>query len=140
MSRIRAAASIALAIYLGLLARVTLWPESSQRPVWHRLNAGSKAVSSGQIDHRDTEVLANIALFVPFGVLAVVVLRRVLIALAIAVALSAAIELTQHWWLPTRDGTVQDVALNVLGAAIGCALAWGSMRLVRGGCLRIGLG
>jgi hypothetical protein len=116
-----------------VLARFALWPESSQRPVWRRLNAGSSSVSSGQIDHHDTEMLANVALFVPFGVLALVILRRALLALAAAVALSSAIELTQHWWLPSRHGSIRDVALNVAGTAVGCllcVLAWGCHRLV----------
>lgn len=117
----------ALALYLALLARFTLWPKSSQQSVWKRINAGSEAASAGRVDFHYAEMLANIALFLPFGVLAVLAFRRVPV-LAASAALSGAIEIAQVSWLPSRDGTLRDVALNVIGAVVGAGVARVSLR------------
>jgi VanZ family protein len=129
---LRTAARVALVPYLGLLARFTLWPESTQRTTWQRIFKASAAVSSGRIDPYGAEKLANIALFLPFGVLAVVALGGALRALAAALSVSGAIELAQHWWLPSRDGNLRDVALNVLGAALGCTAVVAVRRVLMG--------
>ncbi len=83
------------------------------------------------------EAAATVLMFVPFGVLVPVVVplpdrwrrwRTPLVAAA-GLVTSAAIELSQLLFLPTRCATVQDVVLNTLGAAFG-ALA---VRVVRSG-------
>ena len=58
-------------------------------------------------------------MFVPFGVLVGLLLRRSWLVVLLAFCLSAAIELAQLLFLPTRVPTVQDVVLNTLGTAIG---------------------
>jgi glycopeptide antibiotics resistance protein len=110
---------ILLPLYLVVLARYTLWPESSQRATWKRINAVTAAASSGRVDAHHAEMLANVALFVPFGMLGLVLFQRAILIVVASAALSSAIELAQHWWLPSRDGTVRDVALNVVGAVFG---------------------
>ena len=70
------------------------------------------------------EFLANIALFVPFGLLSAVswpALSRWSI-FAAGFATSGVIELVQLM-LPTRYPTVSDLIANTLGAAIGCGVA-----------------
>ncbi|MCK2024768.1 VanZ family protein [Microbacterium sp. SSW1-47] len=71
------------------------------------------------------EVLSNIAVFVPLGVLAFLLLpRRVWpLSLLVGPALSLAIETAQHLALPHRDATMNDVLANSTGATLGVALA-----------------
>jgi glycopeptide antibiotics resistance protein len=67
--------------------------------------------------------LLNILLFVPLG--AVLRLRRVPLGKTVlaALALSAAVELAQATVVSGRTTSVDDVLLNVLGAALGHLLA-----------------
>jgi glycopeptide antibiotics resistance protein len=70
------------------------------------------------------QMVGNLLLLMPVGLLGPVVLpwldgwRRVLLA---AFALSMAIELAQLW-IPDRAADIDDVLLNVLGAALGYAI------------------
>lgn len=66
------------------------------------------------------EDLANIALFVPVGAVLVRALRPAA-AIAASCSLSAACELAQHW-IPNRDGSVLDVAMNAIGTVLGVLL------------------
>jgi glycopeptide antibiotics resistance protein len=69
------------------------------------------------------EFLANIALFVPLGLLLVAAWPRsnAWVALLIGYSASATIELVQTL-LPSRYPTLSDVIANTLGTAIGCLL------------------
>jgi len=69
------------------------------------------------------EFLANIALFVPFGVLALTAFRwmRVWSATAAGLATSFLIEGVQLF-LPTRFSTVSDLIANTTGALIGALI------------------
>jgi glycopeptide antibiotics resistance protein len=91
------------------------------------------------------EVLANIALFVPIGfLLAGFWGRRAGSATLdhlgvpdwavwlIAMALSAAVELTQMFLLTARSATVRDLACNSVGALAGVV----TYRIVQGACQR----
>ncbi len=73
----------------------------------------------------ELEILANVAVFVPIGLLAALALPRRLwwAAFLAACALSAAIELIQLLALPTRVASLSDVAANSAGALLGVALA-----------------
>ncbi len=70
------------------------------------------------------EFLANIALFVPLGVLVALGWRRLPWwgVTVLGFTLSAVIEIVQLW-LPTRFPTLSDVVANTLGALIGALLA-----------------
>jgi len=69
------------------------------------------------------EALANVALFVPLGLLLPLATRaRPWSAVPTGAALSTLIELTQLAFLPHRFATVQDVVLNTLGAALGAGV------------------
>ncbi|MCF6376264.1 VanZ family protein [Nocardioides KLBMP 9356] len=64
-------------------------------------------------------VLLNVLLFVPFGALLTIALRRPWWwATTAALVTSALVELAQHRWLE-RDGSWSDVAANTCGALIG---------------------
>ena len=68
------------------------------------------------------EVAANVAMFVPLGLLVVAWRGPWWLALVLGVTVSSAIELTQLWFLPTRVADVGDVVANTLGAVIGLGL------------------
>lgn len=79
-----------------------------------------------EVGYTVVEFTANIALFVPFGVLLGLLAPRwpAVLVIASGFALSAGIEFTQTM-LPTRYSTVSDVIANSLGTAIGFAvLSW----------------
>ena len=106
---------------LGLLA-VTLAPDDRERVRQVTCEVGVSLPSWGS-----NELLANVALFVPVTVFAVVRFRRpVLVGLG-GIALSAAIEATQALAVPLgRSCTTSDWAMNtagtVLGVGVGAAL------------------
>ncbi|MGX1793237.1 VanZ family protein [Microbacterium sp. NPDC055312] len=70
------------------------------------------------------EFLANIALFVPLGLLLVAAFPRAnaWVVLLIGYSASATIELVQTL-LPSRYPTLSDVIANTLGTMIGCLIA-----------------
>lgn len=71
------------------------------------------------------DIVGNIVLFVPLGCLACVAwprLHHVYVVFA-GFSVSAAVELTQLVALTGRDATVNDIALNTSGTALGCVLA-----------------
>lgn len=76
------------------------------------------------------EFLANIALFIPFGLLLAAAWPRTnpWIVILIGYATSATIELVQTL-LPSRYPTLSDVVANSLGAIIGCVVARLFLRL-----------
>lgn len=76
------------------------------------------------------EFLANIALFVPFGLLLAAAWPRTSpwMVILIGYAVSATIELVQTL-LPSRYPTLSDVIANTLGTIIGCVAARLALRL-----------
>ena len=71
-----------------------------------------------------TEFLANIALFVPFGILVSLLWphRPAWAVIALGLATSGAIELAQLLFLPHRVADVRDLVANTLGTAVGVAV------------------
>ena len=70
-----------------------------------------------------TDLLANLVLFVPFGIaLARLRVRFLIIGLA-GLALSACVELWQLFAVTGRDATLADIAANTAGSLLGAALA-----------------
>jgi glycopeptide antibiotics resistance protein len=80
------------------------------------------------------EFTANIALFIPVGLLVVVLAgaRRWWLGPVIGALVSAMIELGQLVFLPERFGTVSDILANSLGAVFGTVLALIVLRLTLG--------
>ncbi|MDF2666382.1 MAG: glycopeptide antibiotics resistance protein [Microbacterium sp.] len=68
------------------------------------------------------EFTANVAMFVPLGILLIAWGARWWHGILTGMVLSAAIETTQLLFLPTRVADVRDVVANTLGAAIGVAI------------------
>ncbi|MDQ1136464.1 glycopeptide antibiotics resistance protein [Microbacterium sp. SORGH_AS 1204] len=75
------------------------------------------------------EFVANVALFVPLGMLVIAWRGRWWHGILIAVLTSALIETIQLLFLPTRVADVRDLVANTAGAMIGVALALAASRL-----------
>ena len=120
----RTVAAALLALYAVFFSRLTLADPAAGRPVFSAANYWAELLSGGRLDGTQIEVLANIALFVPAGLLLMIVLRRALLTILVLVLASACIELAQYEWFPSRVPSVADVVHNGLGAALGVLLAW----------------
>lgn len=116
-------AAVLLVLYSVLVARLTLADPSAGQPVFSLADRWATLLSGGGLQWSQTEVLANIALFAPAGLLLAVVLQRPLIAAVLCVLASACIELAQQRWFPTRVPSIADVEHNAIGAVLGAGLA-----------------
>ena len=121
-------ASALLALYVGVVALVTLTPHSVDRGVYPLLMRGVRFVQNhGAPGFRYSmiEESANVAMFVPLGALGVLAfgIRRWWAVALAAAALSACVELAQGAFLPERVASLTDVAANGTGGLVGVALA-----------------
>lgn len=112
-----------LALYVVAVAVVVLSPVSYADFVnaagdWLRDDLGVTFFGSGWI-----EFGANVLMFVPLGFLLTLLFEHPWYGVALALVLSAGVELAQ-FFIPSREPSVRDVVANVLGAALGAALAW----------------
>jgi VanZ family protein len=128
--RVRALLVVGLAVYVLVLAVIAFWPTHVDR------DAGPLLAAIEQLfpwaTHRRLEFSANIALFVPFGLLLTPLLRSWLLTLILGVGASMAIEVVQDLALPGRTASALDVAANSLGTAVGVLLALLIVRATRG--------
>jgi len=112
------------ALYLGLVAWITLSPEPYDRRIdgflFRALGALHRHGGPSWITYSSVEGAANVAMFVPVGMFLVLLLGRSRwwLAIALGVALSALIETAQAF-LPTRVSDVRDLVHNGLGALVG---------------------
>jgi glycopeptide antibiotics resistance protein len=133
---LRIFASILLALYGVFVLVVTLWPQRVDKPIDHQLRTAiNSAHDAGAPRHLGYSLVQNVSnglLFLPLGVLLAIVLTtsRWWLAPTISAVLSIGIELTQHFFLPNRLGTVTDVISNTAGALVG-ALAIVAYRAIR---------
>lgn len=110
-------------VYAVAVAVVVLSPVSYSALI-HAIAGGIRDVlgiasfGSGWIDFG-----ANVLMFVPLGFLLTLLLRHHWYGVALALVLSAGVELAQLV-IPSRQPSLRDVLANVLGAAVGAALAW----------------
>lgn len=128
-TRLRRTAGWMALAYLAALTLIAFWPT----PVDRGLNGSISAVvlwlhANGVpawLDYESIEFSANIALFVPVGLLVVLLtgIRRWWIGTLIGTLISCAIELGQLVFLPERFATVNDVIANSLGALLGTLIA-----------------
>lgn len=121
-------AALAL-VYLAGLAAIVFWPSPVDKPIdghlFHVLSALHRSgIPAWLVNYGVVEFSANIALFIPFGVL---VARHVRLSSwwltpVLSVAASAAIELAQGLFLPGRVSSLLDVIANATGGTIGALL------------------
>ncbi|WP_374854732.1 VanZ family protein [Herbiconiux liangxiaofengii] len=127
-------AAVLLAAYSVLVLVIVAWPT----PVDQKAHGYIIRLLREAHDHHvlmfvgyaQVEFSANVAMFVPLGLLLGVLLgpRRWGYAILIGFALSSTIELLQFALLPGRYGTVDDVIANTSGAVIGALLARSFLR------------
>lgn len=118
---------ITLSGYTAAVLVITQWPTPPDPygPGWLRsaLDALHDAGLPQAVDVTLVEALANVAMFVPLGLLLPAATRlRPWAAVPLGAAFSVLIELSQLAFLPHRSATVQDVVMNTLGAGIGAAV------------------
>jgi hypothetical protein len=125
--------TLAWALALGIpfligLAVLTLTPSRVEDAMPNLLDlvlSGIHRLGWTAFDFTRLEVLANILVFIPVGILAFLLLpRRVWpSALLVGPLVSLSIEAAQHVALPHRAATVTDVIANSSGATAGVASA-----------------
>ena len=118
---------ITLLGYLAAVLLITQWPDPPdpgtlswlQRVLAQLHDSGLP----GAVDLPVVEALANVAMFVPLGLLLPAATRtRAWLAVPAGAGFAALIELSQLIFLPHRVASVQDVVMNTLGAALGAAV------------------
>ncbi|TQJ29708.1 VanZ family protein [Microbacterium sp. SLBN-146] len=120
-SRRRPIAAVLLGLYALALAAIAFWPVPIDRGIARLLRAISEAVP--WLTYPRIEFGANVAMFVPLGILAGLILRRRwILAVPLALAASGVIEVGQALFLTQRTASLLDVVANVLGAAFGAVL------------------
>lgn len=123
---------LGLGAYLVVVLLVTMWPspETTAAPSWAQAVLRAANGAGVPLTFEVLEALANVVMFVPFGVLLVALGTRPVRAIAAALLFSGTIE-TVQLAIPGRVSTLQDVVLNTAGAALGALLAAGASRLGR---------
>jgi len=126
--RYRHALRWALAGYTVVLVLVLGWPTPTEPVLWTlgEVSGGVHDVgASAWVGAVDLEFAANTALFVPFGLLLALVLRRGRwwVAVLGGFGFSLLAEIAQGLLLQGRSGTLVDVVANTAGAVIGAGIA-----------------
>lgn len=129
-SRLRVAlASILLVVYVGVVLVATLSPtpldQGYESAIARFLSVLHRNGVPLWFGYNRLEFTANIAMFVPLGFLAVMLVpaRVWWTALLVCPAMSVAIEVTQATALSSRFATITDVLANSLGALVGILMA-----------------
>ena len=126
---LRVAAGWLGAGYLLALVLIALWPSPVDRPAQGAISAVLGRLHAhgvpGWVNYALVESAANVVLFLPVGLLGVVLLgsARWWLAVLAGFAASSLIELGQLVFLPDRFATPLDVLANTTGAALGALLA-----------------
>ena len=114
-----------MGIYLVALAWLTLTPSDTSGEalsILHRLLAVLQSIDAlAWVRFDQVEFAANIALFVPMGLLLTLLLGRRgwWAALLVGIVASCWIELAQYVWLPSRVADPRDLVSNSIGTALG---------------------
>ena len=121
----RTIAVAALALYGVAVALIAFWPtpvDRGARPLIDRvLRRLHERGLPEAFDYNALEFAANIAFFAPVGLIVVLLVggRRWWLGVVVGLLGSVTVELGQHFFLPSRFATVDDVIANTLGALIG---------------------
>jgi glycopeptide antibiotics resistance protein len=119
--------SLVLFVYLAALAWLTLSPvgggESSSSELARLAESLGGVGGLAWVNSAIVEFAINIVLFVPMGVIVLLLLgrERWWVVIAVGVIASMWIELAQGVWLPSRAADAADLAANSLGTALGVA-------------------
>jgi glycopeptide antibiotics resistance protein len=116
------------AAYAWVIWRMTLTPQlfsSSQSAlVLEVLRAARHLPGGAYLTYDRAEFLANVAMFVPVGIIAALWMprRAWILGALFGVALSVGIEFAQHLYLPSRVADPRDVLSNGLGGLVGATV------------------
>jgi len=121
---------IALAAYVVIVAVIAFFPTPVDRPIDHSLDqvlAWLGRHGAPFITYRVVEFSANVALFVPLGLLIAMILgrRRWWWAIVVCACASSLVELSQGVLLVHRLASVADIVSNSIGGAIGAVVGRG---------------
>ncbi len=112
--------------YLVVVGVITLAPAPTSREsiLWRVVDVFDRFPATRWLDYPTVEFLANVAMFVPLGVLMVLLLGRRLwwLGILVGVGLTLAIEFVQQA-LPTRVSDPRDLLANTIGATLGVLVA-----------------
>jgi VanZ family protein len=119
-SSTRSIARVVLTVYGISLALIALWPipvDAGAGGLLRRVTRVLPALTYARI-----EFSANILLFVPLGVLLMLILRRRYLILPIAIVTTVAIECSQGLLLDKRTPSLLDIIANTAGACVGMVI------------------
>jgi VanZ family protein len=116
----RAVARVVLTLYGISLAMIALWPVPVDSGAGGFLRRVTNLVPV--LTYARIEFSANIVLFVPLGVLLMLILRGRYLILPIAFVVTVAIECSQALMLDKRTPSVLDIIANIAGACIGMVI------------------
>ena len=113
----RSVARVVLTLYGISLAMIALWPVPVDQGAAGFLQRVGRVLP--MLTYPRIEFSANILLFVPLGVLLMLILRRRYLILPIAIAVTVAIECSQALLLDKRTPSALDIIANTAGACLG---------------------
>jgi glycopeptide antibiotics resistance protein len=119
--------SVATFAYLGVVGWITLAPQAEQRQdglLWRIALFFDAHAATEWITFNLLEFVANMLLFLPFGVFFVLLFGRGRwwLAILLGIALTVGIEFAQQF-IPNRVSDVRDVVSNSIGTVIGTMFA-----------------
>lgn len=120
---------VLLAAYVIVILFATMWPTPLDQGYGAAIEKVLDVVHRNGVPqwfgYNKLEFSANVAMFIPLGFLAALLLpaRVWWLALLICPALSIGIELTQATFLAARFATASDVISNSIGAVLGILIA-----------------
>lgn len=114
--------------YLGVVCWLTLTPSMNADQsswLWALYRMVRDYEPTQWVTFDGVEFVVNVLLFVPLGMLFLLVLgrRRWWAAILFGILGSCWIELAQYLWLPDRTADVRDVVSNGIGIVIGVVIA-----------------
>lgn len=119
----RAIGRVLLTIYGVILTLIALWPSPVDQNAGPFLRAVGRVIPPLTVAR--IEFSANILLFVPLGLLLMLILRRRYLVLPIAIVVTVAIESAQGLLLDRRTPSMLDIIANTAGACLGMLIVAG---------------
>lgn len=119
------ALALLAAAYLLVVAFIVFWPVPVDRPAQDALPRLLESWHAAGVPHwvnyRLIEWLANVIMFVPWGVLGTLLLARRWwwVVPFSGLLASAAVETAQYLFLPARFASTADIVANTLGTMLG---------------------
>ncbi|MEO5778981.1 MULTISPECIES: VanZ family protein [Arthrobacter] len=114
---------------VSLLALIGFWPSPVDKPLRGLIARALRKLHAhgvpGWVDYAFVERIANVALFVPLGAVAVLAFpwQKWWQIATLGALVSGCMELGQWMFLSQRYPSLADLALNTAGAAIGALIA-----------------